>query len=499
MSLKVTKLEDFAYKIDEEESSSSPIKRIMFNKPMSIPPHMLRGLSNEQQNALEKFANRENIFLTGPAGTGKTYLIQKMYEVACMNGSKKVAICAMTGCAALLLQCNAKTLHSWSGIKLAKGSKDDVVRSVIHNKYALKSWKNAQVLVLDEVSMLSRKVFEIIEEIGRRVKHSDAPFGGIQVIFIGDFFQLPPVGSHGEPNTSQFCFESPKWMEVFTPDNHIELKTIFRQQDSTYIDILQEIRQGNIQQSSIDLLSKYVKRTYEECGEKTPTKLFPNRVKADLTNSTMYSKINEEEVVYNIDVMTNCIVKLDNTKTFTKEELTKIKNAKPKDLEMEAQYLTTNCPCQPLLRLKKGCLVMCTVNLDMNAGICNGSQGIVVDFLVKDATQIPIVRFSNGVVREIGRHYWQSEEIPCVAVGQYPLVLAWALTIHKIQGTTLTNAEIDIGNRIFEYGQSYVALSRVKSLDGLYLSEFNPERIGANPTVIEFYKKIQERNESNTP
>lgn len=499
MSLKVTKLEDFAYKIDEEGSSSSPIKRVMLNKPMSVPPHMVRGLSNEQKKALEKFANRENIFLTGPAGTGKTYLIQKMYEVACMNGSKKVAICAMTGCAALLLQCNAKTLHSWSGIKLAKGSKDDVVRSVIHNKYALKSWKNAQVLVLDEVSMLSRKVFEIIEEIGRRVKHSDAPFGGMQVIFIGDFFQLPPVGSHGESDTSQFCFESPKWVDVFTHDNHIELKTIFRQQDSTYIDILQEIRQGNIQQSSIDVLSKYVKRTYEECGEKTPTKLFPNRVKADLTNSTMYSKINEEEVVYNIDVMTNCIVKLDNTKTFTKEELTKIKNAKPKELEMEAQYLTTNCPCQPLLRLKKGCLVMCTVNLDMNAGICNGSQGIVIDFLVKDTIQIPIVRFSNGVVREIGRHYWQSEEIPCVAVGQYPLVLAWALTIHKIQGTTLTNAEIDIGNRIFEYGQSYVALSRVKSLDGLYLSEFNPERIGANPTVIEFYKKIQERNESNTP
>lgn len=499
MSLKVTKLEDFAYTIDEEESPSSPIKRVMLNKPMSIPPHMTKGLSNEQKIALEKFANRENIFLTGPAGTGKTYLIQKMYEVACMNGSKKVAICAMTGCAALLLQCNAKTLHSWSGIKLAKGPKEDVVRSVIHNKYAMKAWKNAQVLVLDEVSMLSRKVFEIIEEIGRRVKHSDAPFGGIQVVFIGDFFQLPPVGTHGESDTSKFCFESPKWYDVFAPENHIELKTIFRQQDSTYIDILQEIRQGNIQQSSIDLLSKYVKRTYEESQEKTPTKLFPNRVKADLTNSTMYSKINEEEVVYNIDVMTNCIVKLDNTKTFTKEELTKIKNAKPKDLEMEAQYLTTNCPCQPLLRLKKGCLVMCTVNLDMNAGICNGSQGIVVDFLVKDTVQIPIVRFSNGVVREIGRHYWQSEEIPCVAVGQYPLVLAWALTIHKIQGTTLTNAEIDIGNRIFEYGQSYVALSRVKSLDGLYLSEFNPERIGANPTVIEFYKKIQERNESTTP
>jgi len=492
MSFQIRKLEEFAYKIDEEEQLSSSIKRVSLNKQINVPEHMLRGLSNEQQIAIEKFANRENILLTGPAGTGKTFLIQRLYELAQMNYAKKIAVCAMTGCASLLLQCNAKTLHSWSGIKLAKGSKNDVVKSVIHNKFALKSWKNAQVIVLDEVSMLSKKVFEIIEEIGRQVKHNDLPFGGMQVVFIGDFFQLPPIGSHSEPDTGKFCFESPIWYDVFKPENHIELKTIFRQQDPIYIGILQEIRKGEISQASIDILTKYVKREHNETQEKTPTKLFPNRVKTDLTNSTMYSKIKEEEIIYNIDVMTNCIVKMDNTKTFTKDEITKIKNAKPKELEMEAQYLSTNCPCQLLLRLKKGCLVMCTVNLDMNAGICNGSQGVVVDFATRDTIKIPIVRFSNGVVREIGRHYWQSEDIPCVAVGQYPLVLAWALTIHKIQGTTLTNAEIDIGNRIFEYGQSYVALSRVKSLDGLYLSEFNPERIGSNPTVIEFYKKIQE-------
>ena len=492
MSLKVTKIEDFAYKIDEERPASSSIKRITFNKEMEMSENMFQGLSNEQRIALEKFAKRDNLFLTGPAGTGKTYLIKKMYELASMNSSKKTAVCAMTGCAALLLECNAKTLHSWSGIKLAKGTKEEVVKSVLFNKFALKSWKSAQTIILDEVSMLSKKVFEIIEEIGRRVKHSDLPFGGMQVVFIGDFFQLPPIETHGQPDSGKFCFETPLWYATFKPENHIELKTIFRQQDPTYINILQEIRQGEISESSIEILSQHVNRKCEESNEKTPTKLFPNRVKADLTNSTMYSKINEHEIVYNIDVMTNCTVKLDNTKSFTKDEAVKVKNAKPKDLEMEAQYLTTNCPCQPLLRLKKGCLVMCTINLDMNAGICNGSQGVVIDFVFKDTVQTPVVRFSNGVIREINRHYWQSEDIPCVAVGQYPLVLAWALTIHKIQGTTLANAEIDIGNRIFEYGQSYVALSRVKSLDGLYLSEFNPERIGANPKVIDFYKKIQE-------
>jgi ATP-dependent DNA helicase PIF1 len=127
----------------------------------------------------------------------------------------------------------------------------------------------------------------------------------------------------------------------------------------------------------------------------------------------------------------------------------------------------------------------------MNNGICNGSQGIVVDIVTRSGENIPIVKFYNGIRREITKHYWQSEDYPCVAVGQYPLILAWALTIHKIQGATLSTAEIDIGNGIFEYGQSYVALSRVKSLEGLYLSSFNPDKVKANPIVKQFYASIQ--------
>ena len=130
---------------------------------------------------------------------------------------------------------------------------------------------------------------------------------------------------------------------------------------------------------------------------------------------------------------------------------------------------------------------MCTVNLDMNNSICNGSQGTVIDIKETDNGIVPIVLFANGVIKTIHPHYWQSEDFPSLAIGQFPLCLAWALTIHKIQGATLNMAEIDIGQNIFEYGQTYVALSRIQSLDGLYLSEFKPEKIQANPIVHQFY------------
>ena len=133
---------------------------------------------------------------------------------------------------------------------------------------------------------------------------------------------------------------------------------------------------------------------------------------------------------------------------------------------------------------------MCIVNLDIENGICNGSQGIVIDIIETTPHPIPVVKFSNGLIKKMAPHYWQSEEYPTIAIGQFPLCLAWALTIHKIQGATLEMAEMDIGQSIFEYGQTYVALSRIKSLNGLYLSEFHPYKIKANPKVKEYYDQL---------
>lgn len=459
--------------------------------PVRSPSLDMNELSPEQRHAYIQFTKGENLFITGPGGTGKTRLVKHLIDYA-KSINKNIPVCAMTGCAAVLLECNARTLHSWSGIKLAKQPNDVVVSSVLKNKNALKAWKSAQGLILDEVSMLSKKIFEIVEEIARRAKHNPMPFGGMQVVFTGDFFQLPPVGTHGDPDTNKFCFETPLWNTVFKPHNHIQLTTMFRQSDPLYIDILQQIRRGSIAADKIAILQGYVHRKFDEAANNgcIPTKLFALRSKTDYVNTMMFQKINEKEFVFHAIRKTDCTSHLDTTKPFTPEEIRNCAYLNEKDIEQELEHMLSNIQCNQVLRLKRGAAVMCTVNLDMDNSICNGSQGVVIDIIDTCNPPMPVVRFSNGIIKTIQPKYWQSEDYPKLAIGQYPLCLAWALTIHKIQGATLTMAEMDIGQSIFEYGQTYVALSRIKSLDGLYLSAFHSEKIAANPKVIAFYNTI---------
>ena len=451
----------------------------------------ITSLSDEQKHAFEYFRRGKNLFITGPGGVGKTHLIKHLIDYA-KSENRHVPVCAMTGCAAILLDCNAKTLHSWSGIRLAKGTKDSIIKSVLRNKHAKASWQNAKGLILDEVSMLSRKIFEIIEELGRIIKRDTRPFGGMQVVFTGDFFQLPPVGTYGEPDTEQFCFESPIWSSVFHIQNHIKLTTMFRQKDPIYIEILQQIREGYIDEDKKKILQGYVKRTYdvEKMNGCVPTKLFAIRSKTDYTNNMMFKKLDEHEHVFDILQETTCKKMKETGRSFTTDEKYRCSQLNSTEKQFQLDYLINNSPGNQVLRLKKGASVMCIVNLDIDNSICNGSQGVIEDIIETKPAPTIQVRFTNGIVKNISPYYWQSEEFPCIAIGQYPLVLAWALTIHKIQGATLNMAEIDVGQSVFEYGQTYVALSRIKSLNGLYLSSFNPNKIKANPKVVEFYKKI---------
>ena len=451
------------------------------------------SLSNEQQYAYELFKQKENIFITGPAGTGKSKIIRHFIEYAKIY-NMPIQICAMTGCAAVLLNCNAKTIHSWSGIKIARGTKDDIIANVLRNRISVAIWRKVQVLVIDEVSMLSQKIFEILNEIGQITrKRFTEPFGGIQVIFSGDFFQLPPVGNMDDPETSNFCFESPEWFSVFPLKNHIELKTIFRQVDPIYVKILSEIRIGQISDESVQILQQYLKRQYnpEEHAGCIPTKLFSLRNKTDYVNNEMFNKIQEQVYEFHYDIEYNNQLYLDSKKQIPYELLQKCKKMERTDVDRMIDAYINNLPFTKILPLKKGSSVMCLINLDMDVGISNGSQGIIIDFLENDDMPIPIVKFHNGIVRPIHYHYWQMEDYPVFTIGQLPLALSWAMTIHKMQGTTIPMAEMDIGNSIFEYGQIYVALSRLQTLDGLYLIGFNPHRIKSNPKVVEFYKKIQ--------
>jgi len=458
-------------------------------------------LSNDQAYALHKFKDKQNLFITGPGGTGKTKLIEHFTQYAKSNADN-IQVCALTGCASVLLShCDARTLHSWSGIRLAKGPINKIIQNVLKNRQSVSSWKKTRILIIDEVSMLSLKIFELLNQIGQTIRKDPRPFGGIQVVFTGDFYQLPPVGTPGDPDTELFCFESPLWPIIFPAKNHIELTTIFRQTDPLYRSILLEIRTNTLTQENQEILKKYVKREYDPAKYNgcVPTKLYPTRAKADFLNATMFEKIQEPEHIFECTKKTNCRTYLENNTPISIQLLEKSANLSEQDRIYEVQQLMQNSSIPDVLSLKKGAVVMCTVNLDMDQGICNGSQGIVIDFVqvnpspsspILVPTTCPVVRFYNGYTKTIQPHFRQSDEYPNLAVGQIPLTLAWALTIHKIQGATLALADIDVGGQIFEYGQTYVALSRVQSLDGLYLSAFHPQKIRANPKVQEFYKRI---------
>jgi len=462
------------------------------------------SFSEEQLQALDAFKNGDNIFLTGPGGSGKTALIRHMVQIA-NDLEKEVQVCALTGCAAVLLRCKgAKTLHSWSGIGLGNGDIFEVVDKVARQKRRRKPWEKTDILIIDEVSMMSIKLFEILDRLGRRIKKNPAlPFGGLQVIFSGDFYQLPPVGANDAPETTAFCFESPYWDTTF--HQNIQLTKIFRQTDQVYTKILNQVRTGRISKSSCQHLRSRI-RDYDDDDDDDddddgadagagaeqssatkpkkckPTILLPTRRQVDVINTTELSKLDGKKIefchTYHNDLNGEA------TRERFGVEIT------PEQQKKELDNLSNSIMADKKLVLKIGAQVMCVANIDMEGEypIVNGSLGIVTKF-VGDA---PLVKFYDGQSRVMTPHTWESDNVPGLGVKQIPLILAWAITIHKAQGVTLDLAQIDAGRSIFECGQTYVALSRVKSLEGLYLTSFQPEQIKIRRKVRDFYRKLDE-------
>jgi ATP-dependent DNA helicase PIF1 len=439
---------------------------------------IIMDLSHDQLEAVKNFNEGLNILITGPGGSGKSYLIRHLKNLATLSG-KNMQVCAMTGCAAVLLQCKAKTVHSWGGLGIATGSVKDIVKRVSRSKHKKTVWKTTDILVIDEVSMMSKKMFDIIDDIARIVRgKKDLPFGGMQVILSGDFYQLPPVGYNDDPDSIAFCFESNRWNECIS--KKVELTTIYRQRDSCYKKILNQIRIGKITKSTIDILTKRVNIKIIE--EIIPTILYPTRVHAEALNNKEYNKLSSvEEIVFELKIV-------DDTSNLKEEQKTNRKKCSYEYIETEINSLTNSMMADKLLKLKVGTRVMCIANIDQDSDlpIVNGSQGIVEGF--SPIGPYPMVRFSNGAVKQINQHCWSSENIPGIGVSQIPLIYAWAITIHKSQGVTLDTAQIDVGSRIFEYGQTYVALSRVRDIEGLYLTDFNYKNIKVSKKVKKFYE-----------
>jgi ATP-dependent DNA helicase PIF1 len=439
-------------------------------------------LSQAQHDAFVKYQEGKNLFVTGPGGSGKSALLRKIHDDALGRG-KTIHVTALTGCAAVLLNCKAKTLHSWAGIGLGNAPVDQLVSKIRKKKFTKMVWCDTDILIVDEVSMLSLKLFETLNAVGRAVRRDPRPFGGIQVLFSGDFFQLPPVGDNDEPDTQRFCFESSQWVDVFPAGSQIPLTKIFRQTDEVYAGILNEIRVGNLTYPSYQTLLKYVGRQMAEDLVAEPTKLYPTRNMVDQINATKMQQLAGETRTFSVQYLLD--LEMSKADKVLRAEFS------DKDIQAELDYLSRGLICDKEMVIKVGSQVMCVVNVQSAEGsmeLCNGSQGVVLGFC--PLTGFPRVRFNNGVERVMSGHTWASENIPGIGVSQVPLILAWALTIHKSQGATMDAAEINIGSGIFECGQTYVALSRVKSLEGLYLTSFDPKKIKINKKVREFYNSL---------
>jgi ATP-dependent DNA helicase PIF1 len=482
------------------------------------------GFSPEQRVAFDLGVAGKNVFVTGPGGTGKTFWIQSFVKEMQARG-KSVTVCAMTGCAAVLLGTKARTLHSWSGVRLARGSRESIIDSVLRNRAAIKNWRGCDVLVVDEVSMMSLKMFEVLDDIGRRLRRlrsgggrnvafgglpiGGSPFGGLHVVFVGDFFQLPPVGESGDADSAKFCFQSERWFATFARENCVVFTTVFRQRDEAYARLLGEVRVGALSAEGRALLEGRVKQSEDDCGvgvgddvgngvendcdkgetKVTTTRIFPVKYKVDAVNRFHFDKLGVSEMAFSFVEKRNCRTYLESGLPIPSELL--LRGHPPtgsREYEAELGRLMANV--EERVVLKVGAVVMLTYNLSVEEGLCNGSQGVVVGLEVTGDVIAPVVQFRNGVKRRIGPHFWQSDEWPVLAVGQVPLILAWALTIHKIQGATLDCAEMDLGESVFEYGQTYVALSRVRTLEGITLKKFSVGKIRAHPLVQAFYEGI---------
>ena len=463
---------------DQGESRQNDIKNIELEKIEKNKKELNKiielssdiELSDEQREVIESCDKGENIFMSGPGGTGKSYLIKIIVE---RYPNKNIQVCALTGVAAELLDCNAKTINSWSGTNLIHGDPESIIRNTSKKKKNLSNWRNIDLLIVDEVSMMSKKYFDILDSVGKIIRKNDKPFGGIQLLFSGDFYQLPPVGDN-DIDSSKFCFESNNWKETFNA--LIELQKIYRQKDEKYMKILRHVRNGQISKKTYDILnSRILNKENNLSYDKNKNAIIISPLK-DLVKHVNKIKMNKlDSDVINYEYR---IVKTDEFDC----KLSDYVNREIKNLEK-------HMVADKNLELKIGAWVMCVVNLDLvsEKKIVNGSQGIVEDII----DGYPLVHFKNGVKKIIKYHCRMSDEIEGLGIKQIPLSLCWAITIHKSQGITLDSAIIDAGDNIFEYGQIYVALSRVKSLDGLYLKEFDYKKIKTNPKVIKYYESLK--------
>lgn len=398
-----------------------------------------------------------NVFLTGAPGAGKTYVLNQFVERAKRTG-KRVAVTASTGIAASHL--SGTTIHSWSGLGILDELQADDLRHLGGSEKLLKRYNSTDILVIDEVSMLHGARLTMVNQMAKLLRASEAPFGGLQVILVGDLFQLPPI-SRGS-DLADFAHISEAWAEL-QPQICYLTEQYRQSEDDALLDLLSAMRSGEVNEQHEAMLIDRLEHEPPEAG--TVTRLFSHNVDVDSINQQHLKVLGTP------------------SKTFVMQ--TKGSRAK-------IEQLAKSVLAPEELELKVGAEVMFVAN-NFGAGFVNGSRGQVIDF--KDA--LPLVELANGRFVKVEPHSWSLTEDGRVRaeVSQLPLRLAWAITIHKSQGMSLDAAQIDL-SRAFTPGMGYVALSRVRSLAGLHLQGLNNMALAMHPEIYEFDTLLRRQSES---
>ena len=405
-----------------------------------------------QSDALSILKTGANVFLTGEPGSGKTHTVNAYIAWLRAHGIEP-SITASTGIAATHV--GGMTLHAWSGIGIADRMTPELLDAVANKEHVAKRLQKAKVLIIDEVSMLSANVLSMVDDVVREIRHEpERAFGGLQVVLVGDFFQLPPVSRA----KVAFAFESPVWEKLnplvcYLTEQH-------RQDDRQFLSVLAAIRAGEWDHTHVSLITAR-EAEYDSVEEGVP-QLFTHNADVDRINSEQLGKLP------------------GSTKTFAMSA---------SGSTALAEALKRGCLSPETLTLKEGAVVMATKN-NPAAGYANGTLGIVTGF--ERGTGYPIIETRDGREITIPPADWAVEEAGKVKakLTQVPLKLAWAITIHKSQGQSLDAAAMDL-SRSFEYGQGYVALSRVRSLSGVHLLGWSENALMVHPQVLSLDKELR--------
>lgn len=479
---------------------------------------------SEEQTKVVNLVVKENksIFFTGSAGTGKSVILRELVKRLHMKyGKNAIGVTASTGLAA----CNIGgiTINRLSGVGIGERKAADLLAIVKRKMETKEQWKRLKVLIIDEISMLDGNFFDKLEYIARNIRQSDRPFGGIQIVLTGDFFQLPPVPSRNGPPV-KFCFESQSWPRVI--HKTILLKQVFRQKDREFANILDNLRIANVNKEMEVEFQKLQRTVVYEDGI-GPTELFPTRAEVENSNRKTLQSLAGKEFIYtakdtgpdrlkylleNTMAQSKLVLKEDANVMMLKNKsdtlvngsvgkvITFLSNTAFLLIEKEISSMRDIDKIQHLRMFGK--LIEASAIPDeftrfINTSFIDPKKCLEIAELILRSSEepLPIVKFMNNgnssftIIERDEFTVGSNEEEGLVRL-QIPLLLSWALSIHKSQGQTLDRVKVDL-TKVFEAGQVYTALSRATSRDRLQVINFQNSKIRAHSKVKEFYDKLQ--------